>query len=240
MKWRLKWNWFLFSFGIFLGISFSEDADTTSLLLHGPIEVKLMLATFDKVVILCQIQECNENHSQYEPCLILAACPGDWLWSWLGPDWDVASCCFKSKCWILQVALYFALLWCCLQIQTDFYHWYQLATDSCHSKHFFFLSASSRIGFQKSFRDVWSGVDWLFIAILQVVRCLWRWSDRLLRVPSCSLRWRRKPRRHHPCICCHGPVAEVAFPRTILPFSRSYSYWQFAICNPYHLMYSSW
>ena len=26
-------------FGIFLGISFSEDADTTSLLLHGPIEV---------------------------------------------------------------------------------------------------------------------------------------------------------------------------------------------------------
>ena len=30
----------LLRFGIFLGISFSEDADTTSLLLHGPIEVK--------------------------------------------------------------------------------------------------------------------------------------------------------------------------------------------------------
>ena len=29
----------LLRFGIFLGISFSEDADTTSLLLHGPIEV---------------------------------------------------------------------------------------------------------------------------------------------------------------------------------------------------------
>ena len=31
----------MFRFGIFLGISFSEDADTTQLLLHGPIEVKI-------------------------------------------------------------------------------------------------------------------------------------------------------------------------------------------------------
>ena len=51
-----------------------------------------------------------------------------------------------------------------------------------------------------------SFVSWLLV---QVVRCLRRRSDRLLRLPSRPLRWRRKPRRHHPCFCGHGPVAEV-------------------------------
>ena len=43
IQWKCTNYWFLVSFGIFLGISFSEDADTTQLLLHGPIEVKTIM-----------------------------------------------------------------------------------------------------------------------------------------------------------------------------------------------------
>ena len=44
-------------FGIFLGISFNADADTTSLLLHGPIEVihnsfKLLYSSIDFDILI--------------------------------------------------------------------------------------------------------------------------------------------------------------------------------------------
>ena len=156
-----------------------------------------MRATFDKIVVNFVCSDSTPNYSLYQSAadhLILPACPGYWLWSWLGPDWDVASCSFKSKCWILQVdSPRFALL---LFIKTDFLYWSQLSTTCAAIQNAF-------ISFIK---------NW-FLRIhhlLQVVRCLRWWSDCLLRVAPCPLWWSWKSCCHHPCLCCHGPVAEVA------------------------------
>ena len=105
IQWKCTNYWFLVSFGIFLGISFSEDADTTQLLLHGPIEVKTIM---ENTITSYRTKTATMS------ILMFSACAGDWVWPWVGPYWDVASFSFKSKCWLLQVGLHsLYLAWYC-------------------------------------------------------------------------------------------------------------------------------
>ena len=116
--------------------------------------------------------------------LMFSACAGDWVWPWVGPHWDVASFSFKSKCWLLQVGLHSLSLFGLIS----------LTSSSCHLAYFVQIFVFECV---------------IIEIFAQVVCCLWRRLDRLLRLPPCSLRWRWKPRGHHPGFRCHGPVAEV-------------------------------
>ena len=131
--------------------------------------------------------------------LMFSACAGDWVWPWVGPYWDVASFSFKSKCWLLQVGLHSLSLFGLIS----------LTSNSCHLAYFVQIFVFECV---------------IIEIFAQVVCCLWRRLDRLLRLPPCSLRWRWKPRGHHPGFRCHGPVAEVPLYILIFFIARLYNW----------------
>ena len=121
----------------------------------------------------------------------------------------------SSLPWVLDLVLVGAWLGCgCLQLQVQMLDSSgRLASLCCLLKdwlQYWSQLSTTCAAIQNAFISFIKNWFLRIHHLLQVVRCLRRWSDCLLRVAPCSLWWSWKSRCHHPCLCCHGPVAEVA------------------------------